>query len=155
MYVDDMTHVSRYPLDKTVEQEIFKKFWHSISGLRDSETVSIFFSDFLTQSETIMLAKRFTIAVLLIRGKRPKDIKNILHVSDSSTTTVAAWLKNAKPQTVKTLERIIRESRWEEFIDKLDAFLDELPPRYGTDWTRVGKERFQRKMERRSRASVR
>lgn len=142
-------------MDKVVETELFKKFWHSLSSLRDPDSVSSFFSDFLSGSERIMLAKRFAIAVLLLRGKRPKDIKSVLHVSDSSTSSVGAWLKNAKPKTVATLERVIRENYWEEFFDNVDSFLDSLPPRYGTNWQRVGKERWQRNLERSSRQQLR
>jgi uncharacterized protein YerC len=150
-----MPQVSRYPLDKTIEREIFLKFWHSVSALRDSDTVASFFSDFLTHTEEIMLAKRFAIAVLLLRGKRPRDIKRILHVSDTATSTVGAWLKNVKPKTLSTLERVIHESNWEELVDKIEAIMDSLPPRYGTNWSRVGKERWQRKVERASRQSFR
>jgi uncharacterized protein YerC len=77
-------------MDKVVETELFRKFWHSLSSLRDPDSVSSFFSDFLSGSERIMLAKRFAIAVLLLRGKRPRDIKSVLHVSDSSTSSVGA-----------------------------------------------------------------
>lgn len=150
-----MPQVSRYPLDKTIEKEVFAKFWHSVSALRDSDTVASFFSDFFTHTEEIMLAKRFSVAVLLLRGKSPKDIKSILHVSDTTTSTVGAWLKNVKPKTLSTLERVIHESNWEELIDKIDALIDSLPPRYGTNWSRVGKERWQRKIERASRQSLR
>jgi len=150
-----MTHISRYPLDSVVEKELFSKFWGSLSSLHDSDTVAAFFSDFLSGTEQVMLVKRFAIAVLLLRGKRLKDIKTVLHVSDSSTGTVGAWLKNAKPKTIKTLERVIRENYWEEFVDKVEGFIDALPPRYGTNWSRVGKERWVRKTERASRQSVR
>lgn len=143
-----MTQVSKYPLDRDLENEIYRKFWHSVSFLRDADVVASFFSDFLTETEILMLAKRFTIAVLLTRGRRPKDIKTLLHVSNSATGAVGAWLKNAKPKTLATLERVIKESQWESLIDKIDALIDTLPPRYGTDWQRVGKEKWLRKRER-------
>lgn len=95
-----------------------------------------------------MLAKRFAIAILLHRGKRAKDIKYALHVSNSATGAVSSWLKNAKPETIKTLERIIVQSNWEQFIDNIDAMLDSLPPRYGTDWSRAGKEKWKRQQSR-------
>lgn len=155
MYDEGMTHISRYPLDRVIETEIFNKFWRSLSSLHDSDSTSSFFSDFLSSTEQIMFAKRFTIAVLLLRGKRPKDIKTILHVSDSSISSVGAWLKNAKPKTIATLKRVIYESYWEEFIEKMEALIDSLPSQYGTNWTRVGKERWQRKIERASRQTVR
>jgi len=150
-----MPQVSKYPLDKDTEHEMFRKFWESISVLRDADAVASFFSDFLSDTEEIMLAKRFTIAVLLIRGRRPKDIKDILHVSNSATGSVGAWLKNASPKTRATLERVIKEGHWEQFIDKIEALFDELPPAYGTDWSKAGKEKWKRKMERSSRQSLR
>jgi len=126
-----------------------------MSALREADVVASFFSDFLTDTEELMLAKRFTIAVLLLRGKRPKDIKNVLHVSNSATGTVGAWLKNAKPKTIATLERVIKESNWEGLIDKIDSFVDALPPRYGTDWSKIGKEKWQRKIGRAARQTIR
>ena len=154
-YSEEVTQISKYPLDKQIEQEMFRKFWRSISALREADIVASFFSDFLTKTEELMLAKRFTIAILLLRGRRPKDIKRILHVSNSATGTVGAWLKNAKPKTIATLERVIKESNWESLIDKIDSFVDALPPHYGTNWSRVGKEKFQRKSERSARQTIR
>lgn len=150
-----MTQISKYPLDKVAEKEMYRHFWHSISALRDADVVATFFSDFLTDSEKLMLAKRFTIAVLLLRGRRPKDIKDILHVSYSATGSVASWLKNAKPQTLESLERVIKESKWEDFIDKIDSIIDELSPKYGTNWSTAGKAKWQRKLERNARQSLR
>lgn len=150
-----MTQVSKYPLDKTIEQEIYRKFQKSISVLRDANTVASFFSDFFTDTERTMFAKRLTVAVLLLRGRKPKDIKNVLHVSNSTTGTVGAWLKNAKPKTLAILEYLIKESEWESFNDTIEAFLDTLPPRYRTNWSRVGKERRERRIERASRQSLR
>ena len=150
-----MTQVSKYPLDKNIEHEIFQRFRHSISLLHDIDDVSSFLSDFLTDTEELMLAKRFTIAVLILRGRRPKDIKAVLHVSNSATGAVSAWLKNAKPKTLKALERVIEESNWQSFLDSIDALFDKLPPRYGTDWTRAGKEKWQRQQEHISRQTLR
>ncbi|OGG28401.1 hypothetical protein A3A64_03615 [Candidatus Gottesmanbacteria bacterium RIFCSPLOWO2_01_FULL_48_11] len=150
-----MTKVSKYPLDKDIETEMFRKFWLSMSGLRDADAIASFFTDFLSGTESLMLAKRFTIAVLLLRGKRPKDITGILHVSYSATGSVSSWLKNASPKTLATLERVIKESKWESLLDKIEALLDTLPPQYGTDWSKAGKEKWKRTMERATRQTLR
>ena len=146
-----MPQTSKYPLDSNTQQEMFRKFWQSISYLNTADDASVFLSDFLSDTEELMLAKRFAIAVLLHRGRRPKDIKTILHVSNSATGTVSAWLKHANPKTISTLERIIMQSNWDQFIDKLDALFDALPPRYGTNWSRRGKEKFKAHLERNAR----
>jgi uncharacterized protein YerC len=150
-----MPQISKYPLDNEIKVEMFRKFWSSISRLQDADAVASFFSDFLSDTEELMLAKRFTIAVLLLRGRRPKEIKNILHVSNSATGAVGSWLKNAKPKTLASLERIIQEGNWDQFMDAIDAFIDSLPPKYGTNWSRVGKEKWQRKINRASRQPIR
>lgn len=98
-----------------------------------------------------MLAKRFAIAVLLLRGKNQKEITKMLHVSFSGTGSVANWLKNAKPKTRTAIERIISESNWEELSDKIEALFDKLPPRYGTDWSKAGKEKWERTKKRAAR----
>jgi uncharacterized protein YerC len=150
-----MVRVSKYPLDQDTETEMYRKFWRSISVLRDPDDVSSFFSDFLSDAERIMLAKRFSIAVLILHGRMLKDIKDTLHVSNSAIGSVASWLKNAKPRTLQSLKRVIKEGDWDGFIDRIEALLDELPPRYGTDWHKTGKAKFQRKLERTSRQSLR
>lgn len=150
-----MPQISKYKLDKDIETEMFQKFWSSVAQLRDASTVSAFFSDLLTDTEEIMLAKRFTIAVLICRGKRPVEIKSILHVAFSTIGSVESWVKNMKPDTRKLLEKLISDGKWEKFLDRIDAFLDELPPQYGTNWSRAGKEKFQRKLERSARRSLR
>lgn len=150
-----MTRVSKYPLDKSLEQEMFGQFWVSLSRLHDAHAASSFFSDLLSPTEELMLAKRFTVAVLLLRGKKPVDIVSTLHVSFSTISSVSSWIKNAKPKTKKILESIIRESNWQKVVDRIESLLDELPPRYGTDWHRAGKAKWQRKMERHARRALR
>lgn len=150
-----MPQVSRYKLDKDLEKEMFRQFWISLAKLKDAETVSSFFSDVLTETEEIMLAKRFTIAVLILRGRKPIDIKDTLHVSFSTIGSVGAWLKNAKPLTQVVLQTMIQGSNWQKIIDRVEALLDTLPPRYGTNWQEAGKAKWRRKMARSTRASLR
>ncbi len=145
-----MPQISRKKLDKTIETEMFSQFWESLSALQDSVHIASFFSDLLTDTEKIMLAKRFTIAVLLLRGKRAVEIKDTLHVTNSTIGSVGSWLKNAKPQTKNALQRIIKEGNWQALLDRVEALLDELPPAYGTNWSEAGKAKWKRKMERAS-----
>lgn len=150
-----MPQVSKYRLDKTVQDEMFQRFWSSIANLQSSQAVSEFFSDLLTDTEEIMLAKRLTAAVLFLRGKRPIDIARALHVSFSLVGRVSTWVDRAKPSTRWELERMTKEVKWLTFLDRIDEILDRLPPRYGTDWSKAGKAKWQRKMERNARQSIR
>lgn len=150
-----MPQISRYKLDKALETEMFRQFWSSLSALRNASAVSSFFSDLLTSTEEMMLAKRFTVAVLLSRGKRPVDIKRTLHVTDTTICSVNSWLKNVKPQTNQIIQRIIKESDWQKVLDRFEELLDQLHPAYHTDWTQAGKDKWKRKMERSTRQSLR
>ncbi len=143
-----MPQISKYPLNRVIEQEMFHKFWTTVSKLKSVKEVSSFFSDLLTQTEEIMLAKRFIVSLLLLRGKRPAEISKSVHVSFSTIATVAGWLKNARPETKRILKRIIQESNWQKLLDKIDSTLDKLPLPYGTDWKIIGKEKWDRKIKR-------
>ena len=132
-----MTQVSKYPLKKEVEHELFSLFWNSISDLRTKSSVSEFFSDLLTDTEEIMLAKRFAVAILLFQGKKPIDIAMSIHVSYSMIRGVSSWLDRATPNTIDLLERVVKHQAWQSIADSLDESIDLLPPRRGSDWTRV------------------
>jgi uncharacterized protein YerC len=150
-----MPQVSKYRLDKDLETQMFQKFWVSVARLQDASMVSSFFSDLLSDTEAVMLAKRFTIAILLLRGKRPVEIKSILHVTYSTIGSVSSWVKNAKPKTRLLLEQIIKEGKWESFLDSIDGMLEKLPPRYNSDWVAAGKAKWKKKRERQARQSIR
>lgn len=149
-----MTRVSKYKVDKLVEQEMFQQFWKSLTKLKTVDEVASFLSDFLTETEEIMLAKRFAVAVLLIRGKRPIDIVAALHVSYALTGSVASWVKNAKPHTRQVLQRIMEEQELQALLDRVEGVLEALPPRYGSNWTMAAKERFENRQKRRARARL-
>ncbi len=150
-----MPQISRYRLDRVLEEEMFRQFWRSVSALGNSSTAASFFTDLLTATEKIMLAKRFTVAVLILRGRRPVDIKQTLHVTNSTIGTVVSWLKNVKPETKRVLQSIIQESSWQKILDRIDEIVDELPPPYRSDWSRVGKEKWKRTIDRSTRNSLR
>lgn len=155
MYSKGMPQVSRYRLDQSIQEEMFRRFWSSIANLKNPTAVSEFFSDLLTDTEEIMLAKRLTVAVLLLRGKRPIDIAQTLHVSFSMVGRVSTWVDRANPSTRRELERISREASWQKFIDTIEKLMDKLPPRYHTNWTQEGREKYRRLKERAKREELR
>lgn len=150
-----MTRISKYRLDKDLEREMFTLFWGALSKLRTSHAVSAFFSDLLSDTEEVMLAKRFTVALLLLRGQKPVEIVNILHVSFSMIRGVDEWLSRAHPATSELLDRIRASQDITAFLDKLEALMDSLPPQWGTDWKAAGKAKWQRLGERASRKALR
>ncbi len=143
-----MPQVSKRKMDKEVEVEMFRQFWLSLGKLRDVRHISSFYSDLLTETEKIMLAKRFTVAVLLLRGKHPVEIRDTLRVTFTTIGSVGSWLKNAKPETATVLQAIVKEGNWRALLTRIDSLLDDLPPRYGTNWSREYGERRARRRER-------
>ena len=129
-----MARVSKIKLDKSLENEIFKQFWYSLGQINNLDKSSDFFSDLLSVTEKLMLAKRFAIAVLLTRGKPTTDIHKTIHVSYTAIGSVSAWIKNARPETKKLLSRISSDKNWELVIDMIDELLDRISPRRHSDW---------------------
>ncbi len=150
-----MPQVSRYKLDQELEREMFGTFWSSLSRLNSASDVSAFFSDLLTDTEEVMLTKRFIIALLLLQGKKPVDIADAIHVSFSTIRGVSEWLSRASPATKRLLSQVLKEQRWQALLDKIEALLDKLPPRWRTDWSKAGRAKWQRHKERLARQTLR
>ena len=150
-----MPQVSKKPLPKDLEKEMFRQLWSSISKVKNPITASEFFSDLLTKTEKIMLSKRFTIAILLIREKSPTDIKNAINVSFSTIGSVAGWVKNARPHTKNILQSLSKNQNWQGIIDKIEELLDTLPPQYHTDWGKEAMKKRKRAWNRSIKKSLR
>lgn len=139
-----MARVSRIKIDKNLEIEIFNQFWRSLANINSSLKSSDFFSDLLSETEKLMLAKRFATAVLIYRSKTATEIHDSLHVSYSTIGSVSAWVKNGKPKTLDILKTISNEKGWGAVIDKMESVLDSFKPRRHSDW----KEEYKKKQGR-------
>ncbi len=150
-----MARVSKVIIDKNLEKEIFSQFWNSLAKINDSGKTSEFFSDLLSETEKLMLAKRFTTAILIVRGRSATEIRNAIHLSYSTIGTVAAWVKNGKPTTKGILNKISTEKNWESVLDKIDEILDKIPPRRHSDWKKEYAMKRERTNQRLTRKSLR
>lgn len=150
-----MPKVSRKPLNKDVENAIVTQLWDSIAKIHNQTEAFEFFSDVLTNTEQIMVAKRLAVAILLIRDKSPTDIRNAINVSYSMIGNVASWLKNSKKKTRKILLGFSKEKNWEDISDKIEEILESFQPAPFTDWKRVGYERYKKARERSARKTIR
>jgi uncharacterized protein YerC len=146
-----MAQVSRRKLDKDVEDELFGQLWMFLSQVRDPKRASQLYSDLLTETERVILAKRLATALLLIRKKKTQEIESAIAVSASTVSNVSQWLKYCRVETRKMLEKISRKKDWERFFDKVDEVLDKLPPGYYSDWHKAGKEKYRRVKQRSAR----
>lgn len=149
-----MSRVSNIKVDPYLEKEIKNQFWNFLGSLNDTVSRE-FFSNFLYESENIMLSKRFAILLLLSRGKTPTEIQSSIHVTFSTIGMVSAWLKNSNPQTQKLLEKISKQKSWEEIIDKIDNILNIIPPRRHSNWKEEYSNRYKESRKRGARKSLR
>lgn len=150
-----MPRVSKIKLDKNLEIEIFKQFWSSLAEIDSSLKASDFFTDLLSGTEKLMLAKRFAVAVLVSRNKQATEIHNAIHVSYTTIASVSSWVKNGKPKTQELLQKISKEKGWENVLDIIEEVLDGIHPARGTDWTERYKERRESKNKRSAREKLR
>jgi uncharacterized protein YerC len=150
-----MAQISKKKLDKNVEIEMFNQFWNSLSNIDSPSSASEFYSDLLTKTEKYILAKRLACAVLLIRNHSASEINKSIHITYSTIGSVASWVKNARPKTQKILKQISKNQNWVKITDQIDAVLDKLPPRYGSNWSEEGKEKHKRNLLRSARSTLR
>ncbi len=150
-----MVQVSRKILDKELEKELFEQLWLSLGKINTSTKASDFYSDLLSQTEQLMLAKRIATAILITRGRNMTEVRRSLNVSFSTVTNVNSWVKNSKPETTKILDGISKEKGWEKLFDKIDELLEIIPPRRHSDWKKEYAEKRERSKQRFARKSLR
>lgn len=150
-----MVQISRKKLDKDIETEMYKQFWKSLSEMRSPQESSEFFSDILTETEKVMLAKRFAVALLIVRGRTATEIRQAINVTYSTISSVSSWVKNAKPKTQDILKSLSSQKDWEAIHDRIEELIDKLPPRYHSDWSKAGKEKWKRIKKRSAKSTLR
>lgn len=144
-----MPQVSKYPIAKDVYNRIFEIFFKTVANVRFPSEVKEFFNDFLSPTESIMLAKRLSIAVLLAKNYDYRAISKILRVSPATIAAVNVFFRYAGAGYKKVVKRILSEEKQDEFWNKLDDLLSETIPPYGRNWTYWRKEREEMKRKRR------
>ena len=87
--------MSRVDSRKIASEERMKYLdllWTSIAELKSREEVKNFFKDLLSESESIMLARRIIIAKYLLEDKSYEEISEILSAGHSTIANVHRWL---------------------------------------------------------------
>lgn len=144
-----MPQVSKYPISKKVEERIFELFSKGITKLSRPSQIDSFLNAFLSPVERMMLSKRFSIAVLLLKGYKYPEIRKVLRVSPPTISSVSLALKYLSPEFRKTIEDIVRDETREEFWNSIiEAIEDRVPPG-GRNWSIWRFEREKKKRERR------
>ena len=126
-----MSQVSKYPLSDDVADRIFGILIKTLTTIKDKHDANDFADDFFSPTEKIMLAKRLSIAFLLLRKYEYRDIVRILKVSSTTIASVNVAMRKGKGIHRKILEKIMNEESMEEFFRKTSELLLSIPASAG------------------------
>ena len=79
--IQQMPHVSRNKLPDDVERELLHTLEIVLVKISREKDIDNFLLSLLTETEQIMLAKRFAVVLLLKEGLRDSEIAETLHVT--------------------------------------------------------------------------
>jgi len=114
-----MTMVSKYPLNQQVKERIFEIFLNTLAGLKTQNEVNNFLEQFLSPTEKVMLAKRLSIAVLLVKKYDIRSISKILKVSTKTVAGINIWIKHNKGGLYNTIQNMLEKEVNQKFWDDL------------------------------------
>lgn len=139
-----MAQVSKRFIQQEVEQRIMNLFWDSLSCLPNKRKVGLFLDDLLTPTEKLMLAKRFSIAFMLLKGYDYQTINQLLKVSNPTIWSIKLGLQYKGRGYREVIGRIQNQEKWVKFWQSLNELIeDKLPPRAGTNWKEVRKKQWE------------
>lgn len=133
-----MTRVSKKKLRPDIAKRLGDQLIESIVQARTKRDAAFFIDELLTETERIMLAKRFAIIAMLARGYSFGQIEKLLKVSGS--TIVLTWrsFKNGQyPHLVHYAQRNPKKVEGTSFVDLLESLMTIMPPRAGKGRYRV------------------
>lgn len=115
-----MTKVSRLPLRLDVWERIFNLYIETLADLKDPKELSKFINSFYTPTEKIVLAKRLALMVLLAKGQRYDDIRQILKISPPTIARMSLKVKYENEGITPIIEKIFKRQSsqilWKEIL---------------------------------------
>lgn len=141
-----MTQVSRYPLRKEIEERVYEVLLESIATAESKGEVEKFLGDLLSPTERLMIAKRISIALLLLKNYEQRTIAHWLRVSLTTVSKVSLVLQNGTGGYRTVVSSILRKERFQELLEKIDDAIANLMPPANRNWTHWRRERWLAKM---------
>ena len=146
-----MTQVSRRFMKEEVKLKIDQLFYESLLSCNSKKSTQEFIEDLLTSTEKVMLAKRLTIAYLLLKGYPYEIINKTLKVSYPTIRIVALTLKYKGNGLRNVLKEVIKRRNWHKLFEEIgEAAIDILGSGKGGNWKATKSFLYQRKAERQS-----
>jgi uncharacterized protein YerC len=143
-----MTQISRIPLQKEVEKRVYEVLLESIAVARTKNTVMYLINDLLSPTEQLMLAKRLSIALLLLKKYDQRTISTWLKVSLATVSKVSLILQRGNGGYHEVIGSVLKKEELHALIQKIDDALAELLAPRNLNMRSWRKRRWQAKMER-------
>ena len=145
-----MAQVSINPLSLKTSERIFEILISVVAALDKAEDIQEFLNDLLSPTEKVMLAKRLTIAYLLLKGYDQRSICAIMKVSLGTVSRVSNSLQTKGKGYKGVIGKVFAKDKMSQIIEKLDNFLFELlPPPGGVNWAERKRVHYEEKKRRR------
>lgn len=104
-----MPRVQPKTISREEKRELLNEFWSLVVLLDTREEIENFFKDLLSETESLMLARRIRIARLLLEGKSYEDIRIAMQTSYVTIAGVHRWLQGRNEGYARMLPRLEKE----------------------------------------------
>jgi uncharacterized protein YerC len=118
-----MPQVSRRPVQKEIREKMFNALFESIMKVSGEKAARDFLGDLFTPTEKIMIAKRFSAALLLYRGYNYRHIADALKLSPTTINTIQHILLERGDGYRSVFRMIEKSSKISHLLDALDTML--------------------------------
>lgn len=92
-------------LTENEKKKFLGQFYSMVALLKNRDEVKSFLKDLLTLSEVVMISRRIEIAMMLLEGFTPLEIKGKLKVGLATISHVERWLNRGFGGYKKIIER--------------------------------------------------
>lgn len=136
-----MSQISKLFMSPNIEKRVYEVFINSVKNTTSQDEVVDFLGDLLSPTEKVMLAKRLSIAFMILEGKYTyEDIAKTLKVSRGTIARVHTVLNLRGTGYRKILGDMLKKKALKILFEEMLEGLTPLPPK-GTNWGEWKKRR--------------
>lgn len=140
-----MTQISKYPLRKEIESRMYEIFLDTLASVSTRTQVLKLIQDWLSPTERVMLAKRLSIALLLLKKYDQRSISKLIHVGLETVSKVSGNMKHGEGGYEMVLKSFLKQKKADAFWEKVDELLADLMPPH-RNWSHWRKDRWDEKV---------
>lgn len=121
-----MPHVSRYPLEKKVEQEIWELLVKVLTHTGSVERMDALLMAIFTQTEAVMMAKRLAAIILIQQNKADAEVASELHLTRMTVMKLRLLFERQPGAGVVLKEALMNKNIYKgaaELIENLATYL--------------------------------